>query len=458
MASRAGPRTGWRLLAVAALAALVVISGQALSDAGARKPAVAPATTLRTGAWFCPHGGGKDWKGWLTIANPGSAAVRVRVTTFGSDVPPVVRTYDVAARTEDVRDLDVTDPAAATEVEYFDGWVAAGMVVQSSGSAADAAAERCVAGLGNGWLLPDVTTSTDTTTSVVVVNPYDTLAEFNLVIRTNLRKIAPGDLSPVVLQPRRSTSIDVGKWALEGKGEDTVTAQVVPKVGRVVAGCLVTSPEGVRAEAGIAAQSTRWLIPAAGYGASASLVVMNLAPSPAVITADAEGPKGPASLPTVAGVDLESGTVQTFDVGQVANAGFVIGTSDGGTMAAALRVVGPKGGVATIAGTPHAGAGWLVLPTLPATGGTARLILENPTKASATVRVTLIGPNGVVAAPPGLAQVTVPPEATVSVFLPSSDIPLSAVVTATKGAVVAGGSSQSIGGDAFAATVGVPMP
>src|SRR5262249_2066759 len=115
-------------------------------------------------------------------------------------------------------------------------------------------------------------------------------------------------------------------------------------------------------------------------------------------------------------------------------------------------------GVATISGTPNAGQGWLVLPTLPATGGTARLILENPGNASVPVMVTLLGPKGPVAAPPGVAHVTVPPQATVSGFLPSSDVPLGAVVTATIGAVVAGGSSQSIGGDAFAATVGVPMP
>jgi hypothetical protein len=315
-----------------------------------------------------------------------------------------------------------------------------------------------VAGLGHGWLLPDVTTATDSKTTLVVVNPYDALAEFNVVLRTNQRKISPGDLSPVVLQPLRSTSIDVGKWALEGQGEDTVTAQVVPKVGRVVAGSLVTTPQGVRAEAGIAAQSTRWLIPSAGYGSSASLIVMNVAPKAAVLTATAQGPGGPAVLPDVNGKDVEPGTVQTFDVGQVANAGFVIGTSDGGTMAAALRVGGPKGGMATIAGTSNAGRGWIVLPTLPASGGTARLVLENLGRAPASVSVTLLGPKGPVPAPPGLAGVTVPPHSTVSVFLPTSDVPLCASVVATKGSVVAGGSSQSVGGDAFAATTGVPVP
>jgi hypothetical protein len=452
------PRIAVRLFGVAVLAMLVVASGQALSRAGARRATPAPPGAPDTGAWFCPHGGGQDWKGWLTVANPGSGPIRVRVTTFASDAAPAVRSFSVAARTDVVRELDVADPAAATEVEYFGGWVAAGTVVQSSGSGQDAAAERCVAGLGHGWLLPDATTATDSHTALVVVNPFDTLAEFNVVIRTNKRKIAPGDLSPVVLQPRRSTSIDVEKWALEGQGEDTITAQVVPKVGRVVAGSLVTSPQGVRAEAGIAAQSTRWLIPSAGYGAAASLIVMNLGPTPAVLTATAQGPGGPALLPDVDGKDLEPGTVQTFDVGQVANAGFVIGTSDGGTMAAALRVDGPKGGLATIAGTPNAGKGWIVLPTLPASGGTARLVLENLGKAPASVTVTLLGPKGPVAAPPGLASVTVPAHSTVSVFLPTSDVPLCAMVVATQGSIVAGGSSQSIGGDAFAATTGVPMP
>ena len=454
---RPEPNFAIRLLGVAVLAALVVASGLALSRGGVRTAAGAPGGAPLTGAWFCPHGGGDGWKGWVSVANPGTVPVGVRVTTFGTDRAPAVRSFTVPAHSEAYREVVVTDPAASTEVEYFGGWVAAATVLQSSGSHPDVAAERCVAGLARGWFLPDVPTSTDSHTSLVVVNPYDTIAEFDVVIRTNTRRLTPGELSPVVVKPNRSTSIDVEWYALEGQGEDTVTAQVVPKVGRVIAGSLVSSPQGVRAAVGIAAQSPRWLIPSAGYGGSARLVVMNVGAERAVLSATAEGPTAAAEVPGLAGVAMDPGAVQTFDVGQLANAGFDIHTGSQGAVALSLRVDGPQGGIATVDGTPDAHEGWVVLPSLPASGGAARLVLQNPGKAPAAVSVTLLGPNGTVGAQ-GLAAVTVPPGATVSLILPPSDVPLAAVVVATSGSIVAGGSAQALGGAGFAASTGVPMP
>src|SRR5207249_992386 len=50
---------------------------------------VAPAGA-HSGAWFCPHGGGKGWHVELSVTNPGSAAVPVRITTFAKSgsAPP----------------------------------------------------------------------------------------------------------------------------------------------------------------------------------------------------------------------------------------------------------------------------------------------------------------------------------------------------------------------------------
>ena len=45
-----------------------------------------------------------------------------------------------------------------------------------------------------------------------------------------------------------------------------------------------------------------------------------------------------------------------------------------------------------------------------------------------------------------------------SLILPPSDVPLAAVVVATSGSIVAGGSAQALGGAGFAASTGVPMP
>src|SRR2546426_12583913 len=84
------PRVGARFVAVAALVAAVVTSGTVLSRAGARSPGAGSGPTAATGAWFCPHGGGSGWKGWVSVANPGRAAVTVRLTTYGPTGAPVV--------------------------------------------------------------------------------------------------------------------------------------------------------------------------------------------------------------------------------------------------------------------------------------------------------------------------------------------------------------------------------
>src|SRR5207249_11232070 len=54
----------------------------------------------------------------------------------------------------------------------------------------------------------------------------------------------------------------------------TVSVQVVPHIGRVIAGSVVVSDQGVREEAGLPAAEMRWVLPAAGYGGPADLVVL----------------------------------------------------------------------------------------------------------------------------------------------------------------------------------------
>src|SRR5205823_4648925 len=154
--------------------------------------------------------------------------------------------------------------------EYFGGWVAAGAVLRSGGNAPDVAAERCVDGVNRAWLLPDETATADQRASLIVMNPYPTPAEFDVVIRTGEpRTVRPGELTPAVLAPHTAVSIDVNRWALQRPNEETVGVQVSSVVGRVIAGSVVVSAKGVRAEAGIAAAAERSVIPAAGYARGA---------------------------------------------------------------------------------------------------------------------------------------------------------------------------------------------
>ena len=231
-----GPTGGARLLAVAGLSVLVVLSGTLLNRAGSSpSPQTPPGSRVASGAWFCPHGGGSGWTGWIAVANPGRSPVRIRTTTYGAQGVALVRSFTLPPSHEAYREVPVTDPAASTEVEYVGGWVAAGAVVRSSGSDADVAAERCVAGRNRGWFLPDETTAADEKASIVVMNPYAAPAEFNVVIRTDLpRTVRPGPLTPVVLEPFTATSFKRAKSA-PGRWDFNWVRASTPRAGSTMA-------------------------------------------------------------------------------------------------------------------------------------------------------------------------------------------------------------------------------
>jgi hypothetical protein len=457
-ADRGGPTLtpGVRVLGVAGLSLLIVLSGTLLTRAGTSLPAPAPpGAAVASGSWFCPHGGGSGWKGWIAVLNPGKAPVQVRTTTFDAGGPALVRTFSLGPSREVYRSVPVNDPASATQVEFFGGWVAAGAIVRSEGSNADVAAERCVDGYGRTWAMPDATTATGEQAAVVVMNPYASAAEFNVVIRTDQpRTVRPGQLTPVVLDPHRSTSIPINPWALEGPNEHTVTVEVVPVFGRVIAGSLVVSPDGVRAEAGVSVPSSRWVTPAAGYGSSARMEVLNAGRRAARLTVVAEGPEAANTLPDVTGATVAAQSAATFDAGAAADAGMHVDTGRA-PVAIALRLSGKNGGEATTTGWAQVGIRWAVPPALPSTGGSALLLLQNPERRAAAVRITWIGLEGSVGA---AKTITIPSARTVSVDIPDAAVPLFALVEATDGSVVAATAAQSIGTTAFAATSGIPLP
>ena len=159
---------------------------------------------------------------WSSLRVPGSSTVRI--TSFDGSGSSTGTTFTVDASHHVFRTVPARSTEASTEVEFFGGWVAATAVTQTK--TGGVAAERCVSAPQPTWLIPDAATGEGEDAYLVVMNPFDVNAEFDVVLRTEDRTIRPGPLTPGVLQPGRSMAVHVNQFALEGPGERTVTAEV----------------------------------------------------------------------------------------------------------------------------------------------------------------------------------------------------------------------------------------
>ncbi|HEY7069417.1 MAG TPA: DUF5719 family protein, partial [Acidimicrobiales bacterium] len=313
---RSGLRGRAALVGVVALA--LVASAVALDHVGAAGLGSTPSGAA-SGAWFCPHGGGDGWTAWVVAANPGRAAVSLRFTTLGARGATASDAVTLAPGHEVIREVPADDEAAATEVEFFGGWVGAAVVLRPEAGSPGMAAMRCASASHRVWYLPDEPTTPDRTSTVVVMNPFSQLAEFDVSFRSEQRTVSPGTLSPVVLGPHRAMALHVNAFALQTPGEDTMTATVVTRIGRVIAGSLDASPGGIRAEAGVAGAEREWVLPATGYE-SAALTVMNPSEARVGLTVVAQGPKRQKLVSSVEGFSVAPESVATFEVTGLAGA------------------------------------------------------------------------------------------------------------------------------------------
>jgi len=447
---RAGLRG--RALLIGVIAVALVASAVALDRVGAAGLG-STASNAASGAWFCPHGGGEGWTAWVTVANPGRSEVALRFTTLGPHGTTGSDAVSLPPGRELAREVPAGDEAAATEVEFFGGWVGAAVVLRPASGAPGTAAMRCASASHRVWYLPDELTTPDRTSTVVVMNPFSQLAEFDVSFRSEQRTVSPGTLSPVVLGPHKTVALRVNTYALQTPGEDTMTATVVTRIGRVVAGSLDTSPGGIRAEVGVAGVEREWVLPASGYQ-SAALTVMNPVDARVGLTVVAQGPKRQKLVSSVEGFSVPPQSVATFDVTSLAGAGTLATTTNDRGFVAALRLVGVNGDPAAQSGATGPARSWLVLPATPPDGGRNVLVVQNPGNAEARLTVTLLGPDGTVTTPSRLASATVPPGRTVSFALPTEGPALSAVVVGSNPVVAAMAGTVPQG---YAMTLGMPM-
>lgn len=444
-----------RLVAVAAVAAVMAASGVGLDHVlGPRAAGAGAASGSVSGAWFCPHGGSPGWSGWVVMANPGTSTVRVRLTELTAGRGRSVTSVSIGPLRQVYREVSAAAPADSTVVEYFGGWIGAAAVIRSDQSPGRVAAGRCEPSSRRTWYLLDEPTGPGDTSFAVVMNPFAEDAAFDLVARTEQRRIAPGSLRPFVLPARSSVAFRLNDIALEGPGERTVTVNVVQRVGRVIAGGLVLSDAGLRLDGG-AVLSRVTDIPAAGYAGAAELILANPGETRAVLSVINSGRTGQRVVSGPDGIALGSGEVRTIEV-EGLTGGAIVQSDNRLPVSAVLRAVGPHGDEATVTGTPTPAKAWLILPGLTPRGGRSFLVLQNPGRSGVRVSVQLLGQSGIVAAP-RLSAVSLPPGRTISVALPGPlSRPVTAVVRAQGGTVVAGAASYPAGGG-YAAMLALPM-
>jgi hypothetical protein len=457
-----------RLTVVLLTGAALVGGGLVLQrEVGAGGTAV-PVAEERSGAMYCPHGGGDGWQAWVTVANPGSDPTEVRVTsTTGSSQqqvreilgPGTIRTLEVPA----------TRPATSTVVEYLGAPAAAGWVlVRPDDQGGGVAAEPCAPEAGTRWWVPEASTLRGETSLVVIHNPFAVDAVVDVTLVAGRRTIGTANLEGLVLRPGQVRAVDLGRSAL---GERSMTASVSVPLGRVVVGGLGGSGGGVRAVLGVTGPSRRWILPAAGDGGG--VLTVDAISGPAPIHARAQTGQGEAPL-----IDLETvpaGTAVAFEE-SARDAGVVVGADGPAPFLAGRRLVAaapppepqddarrrgsrrserdrraeppapPPLDVASTAGAPRPATDWVVLPPTPPAGGTAVVLLQNPSRAPAEVQLTPLGPEG----PADPQTVTVPARSTARVDLPQ---PAAATVHALSGEVVA--AAASLGPRTYAVAAGV---
>jgi hypothetical protein len=392
----------------------------------------------------------------VVLANPGTATVQVRLTELTAGKVRSVASFSLGPLRQAYREVSAEDPADATFLEYFGGWIGAAAVIASDQSPSGVGAERCEPTPRRTWYLLDEPTGAGETSYVVVMNPFAEDAAFDVVARTENRTIAPGSLRPYVLPARSSVAFRLNDIALEGPGEHTVAVRVSQRIGRVIAGGVAVSSGGLRAEAGaVPARMTE--IPASGYAGPAELILSNPGETRADLTVISSSRAGQRVVSGPDGLSLAGGAVRTVELEGLTGAA-VVQSDNRQPVGAVLRVAGPRGDQATVTGAAAPGRAWLVLPALTPKGGRSFLVLQNPGRSGARVSVQALGQGGVVPAP-RLSAIGIPPGKTISVALSGAlgARPVTLVVRAKTGTIVVGTVSYPANGAAYAAMLALPM-
>ncbi|HET9671649.1 MAG TPA: DUF5719 family protein [Actinomycetota bacterium] len=445
-----------------ATAAGLTLSLWFLARAGANEPAPAVGGRAPSGAWVCPHGGGRGWTASLFLANPGPDDSTARLTELGSKAPETSTEIEVPPGQTVRVPVTAADRGSATVVEYFGGWMGAGWVTGSAGRAEGIAAEPCADEASRRWFVADGSTRQEEDSFVVIANPFDAPAVLDVAIHSPDRApVRDSEWTDLVVRPRRSVALRLDRKI---EGETVAAVDLEVSVGRVAAASLVVGDDTrIRSALGSTATSAGTILPVIGGSGQVELIVFSVSDASIRFAATELSDEPPRPAGGLTGQDHGPLAAQAYavpvDAGPAAVRVFPL---DDASVAGALRALGPGEDLGSTAGDTAPAPTWLVFPALDRGPAEPSLVLVNDGDDAAVATLELlVGDGGTAAAP---ITVDVPPHAAAAVppgFLASS--PGSAVLVRSDGGdlVALASSSAPAGrreGGAYALSVGVPVP
>lgn len=395
-----------------ALLVLAAVLGAALEVdrvVGARPLGAAAPPGVPSGAWFCPHGGGKAWDVRIGLANPGAEPVLARLRGIGAGRPTPPEERVVPPGSTVVVPVPGEGREASTVVEYFGGALAAGWLEMAGEDANGVAAEPCLPETGAHWLLPDGSGLREYDDVVVVMNPLPAPAVVSLTVFSEGRDpVQTERWTNVTIPPYRARAFRLDTVAL---GETTVSTLVEAGIGRVAVATLgVSTTGGIRSAVGIPAGATEQILPGAGDVGRSELAVVDTGEERTGISGEVLEPEGrqPLSALGEAGPRPRAATTVALTTGSPSA---LLVRADRGGVAFARRTFGVVADQGSTAGATEPGTTWVLTPSVIGQPSHPRIVLANPGEAPATVLLSALPVEG--AAAPAPVTVRIPPGASV---------------------------------------------
>jgi hypothetical protein len=394
----------------------------------------------------------------LSLANPGTTDVTARITSLDARGSKTPQGVDVPAGTEVRQDVPSSDRGDATLVEYFGGWIAAGWTSQAGGQDVGVSAEPCASGASPTWYAADNTTQQDQDGFLVIMNPFDAPAVFDVTLFTAQRApIRDSDLTDVSLRPHRSVDVSIDAFA---QGEEAITAEVDVSSGRAIVASLgVSHGAGVRSALAAPGTTTQAYLPVAAGTGQSQIAIGVPGETGAQIESTLLSGGTTSPVQSLVGVAQDPMTARVYPLHTTGPSTAFVRSANGTPFVAAVRSIGLGGDVASTGGATSTAGTWVVTPSV--MGGDAKpgLVLVNPGEVPVAVTLHLVAPAG--ASPAGDVSVTVPASSSLAAppgFLASA--PGAGVLVTAQGEIVAMGASTSqVGGrGTYAFAMGIPVP